>query len=115
LEFLLKSIKFGGKGGNLLEIDETRIPKEKDIERAIELLDNILNDNYIERCGYKQDLRPLNEILVKQNNSNFYKSTDNPNHTKEELNIIFINANKLEKEEMEELMNIMKKIKEWWV
>lgn len=46
LELLLKIIKKGH------EIDETRIPKEKDIQRCIDLIDNINQNNYFERCGF---------------------------------------------------------------
>src|SRR5690606_14432517 len=34
------------------EVDETRIPKEKKLKRAIQLLENLLDDDYAKRCGY---------------------------------------------------------------
>ena len=38
------------------EIDETRIPKEKKIERCIELLANLKAQDYDDRCGYDYKL-----------------------------------------------------------
>lgn len=34
------------------EIDETRIPKENAIKRCLELIRNIREDNFADRCGY---------------------------------------------------------------
>lgn len=45
LEQLLVHIENG------YEVDEDRIPKENDIKRCIELLNNLITDNYAERCG----------------------------------------------------------------
>ena len=46
LERLLKTLENGH------EIESDRNPKLEDIRRCIELLNNILEDNYDERCGY---------------------------------------------------------------
>ena len=46
IEKLLEDVKNG------MECDEGRIPKEKDMARVIYLIDNILKDDFMERCGY---------------------------------------------------------------
>ena len=46
IEKLLEDVKNG------MESDEGRIPKEKDMTRVIELIGNILEEDFMERCGY---------------------------------------------------------------
>lgn len=115
LERLLKSIKEGN------EIDETRIPKEKDIERCLELINNLIEDNYAERCGYDSERHIMGFKPLPNGNYEMVNNHPNP-QTDEELSVIFKNSRELEKKEWDELWDIIKKGKEgewglnsWWV
>ena len=87
LERLEKVIQDG------IEVEKDRLPKVEDIKRCIELINNKLEDNYAERCGYQS----------------------------EELREIFKKAHELEKEEWAELWDTIKKgnksdhgMNGWW-
>ncbi len=112
------------------EIDETRIPKEKDMERCIELLGNLIADNYEERCGYiykdrnwDQMWRPIDrsdesyEIFKDENKDSceLFEYVDDDTEEEREINIKALNdANDLQAKEIDELFNTMKKYQGWW-
>jgi hypothetical protein len=107
LERLLKVLENGN------EVDEDRLPKVEDIKRCIELIDNQLEDNFAERCGYKTDrttidFEPLDEELDGEKLYKMVNKHPNPQSEKE-LSTIFINARILKKEEWDELWDIIKK------
>ena len=122
LELLLKSIKKGS------ETDETRIPKEKDMERCIELLNNLIEDNYVDKLGglnsYKYPFK-----LKKNDDNDKEKLTVEYDINEEEKNDIYLKedferiekAYKFEEEEWKELCGIIKNGKNsdygmrgWW-
>ena len=94
------------------EEEQSRLKKVNDIRRCIELLDNMINDNYDIRCGYIEDSRNISEIFVR-NTDGCYLS-DNPNHTPEERLEIFKAAVVLEKKEMKEFTTLLRNMKSWW-
>lgn len=112
------------------EMDETRIPKEKDMDRCIELLGNLIEDNYKERCGYiykdrnwDQMWRPIDrsdesyEIFKNENknDSELFEFVDDETEEEHEKNSkIFAEARELEEKEIDELFNIMKNYQGWW-
>lgn len=106
LELLLKGIK---KYAN--EVDETRIPKEKDMERCIEILNNLIDDNYAKRCGYKYTGKVV-FIPIKGTELSEYSLFGG--QSQEELHDIFQKSYKLQEEETEELYNLLKKSQSWW-
>ena len=106
------------------EVDEDRLPKIEDIKRCIELLNNKLEDNYAERCGYihgdskhefvpiekDEDGEQLYELVITR-----FTQTD------EEVREIFKKAHELEQKEWEELWETIKKgnkspvdARGWW-
>ena len=110
LNLLLKTIKKGH------EIDETRIPKEKDIQRCIILLDNLIKDDYMERCGYESD-RTRFKIIPLEDNPKLTKLVDvHPNcYLDEEFHKILEESEKLQQQELKELFDIMNKnCLSWW-
>lgn len=97
------------------ECDETRIPKEKDLEKAILLIDNIIKENQQERCGisYNNDL----EFEECENMKGFYKLVGNEKGDYEKIK----KAQQLYKDEWNELWDIIKKgengmhgLNSWW-
>lgn len=90
LERLLEWIENGH------EIDETRLPKVKDIKRTIELLNNFIEDNFTERCGWKFDETNIFVPVTKENREALNKSY------------------KLQEDEFNELFNLLKNIRSWW-
>lgn len=90
LERLLPYIENGN------EIEKDRLPKIKNINRTIELINNYLEDNYAERCGWKFDESELSEQSVEDNLKALKKGY------------------KLEKEEWDELFDLLKQMRNWW-
>jgi len=97
-----------------IEVEKDKNKSLKDIKRTIELIQRKLDDDYLERCGYKYDERSLDEILIKIPGKTSYTIADNPNHTDEEKEEIFKNAYKLEERENKELAKLLTKANEWW-
>jgi hypothetical protein len=91
--------------GGFKEIDEFREPKEKNIRRCLTLLDNLLEDNYDERCGYDYNFE---FYFVKTGEPNLSKlETTATQEQKDNNEIAFLKAEKLKKEEFEELFKII--------
>jgi hypothetical protein len=92
----LSGLKKGISNGNEVEI--TRMKKERKIGRCIEILDNIITDNYIniaeDRLGYK----------YKDDNFLNRKSEESEKKNKN----IYTLSTKIENNELDELFSIMK-------
>ena len=93
------------------EVDETRIPKEQDIARLIELIENQMADNYAERCGYdygyKLEFIPEDEA---------YEMLSTETKEQQEQNDLALSkAQSLEKAEHEELTRLIGKYRGWWI
>lgn len=97
-----------------LEVDETKQPKIDDMNRCLELIDNILNDEYYERCGWKPSEKSFDELFKKDEKTETYEYVGDDKYSDEEFKEISYNARKLENSEIEELFNKMKNIKSWW-
>lgn len=78
------------------EVEESRLPKIKNIKRSIEILNNFLEDNFAERCGWEFDESKLFEPPTEEND----------NAIKESI--------KLQEEEWNELFILLKDIRSWW-
>jgi len=119
LERLLKVLETGN------EVEEDRNPKIEDIKRCIELINNQLEDNYAERCGYQNDriiteFEPIDEKLGDEKLFKMVNKHPNP-QTDKELRTIFTNARKLQKKEWDELWDTIKDgnkgefgLNSWW-
>jgi len=94
------------KYGN--EIDEDRLPKIADMKRAIELLESQINNDYLERSGYKPEAFGL---IREGQTVKFVKKSGYENYDDVE---VLKNATKLEEEEWQELFDILKKMRSWW-
>ena len=107
------------------EVDKDRLPKVEDIKRCIELINNKLEDNYAERCGYQSDrttieFEPIDEELNGEKLFVMVNKHPKP-QSNEELREIFKKAHELEKEEWAELWDTIKKgnksdrgMNGWW-
>ncbi len=97
------------------EVDETRLPKEKDIARVIELIENQETDNYAERCGYKWDY----EITFEKTDNQIMQTTRIVSTATEELEVSNMKAiekgRKLEEKEHKELMKLLGNYRGWWI
>ena len=118
LERLEKSLQEG------YEVDEDRLPKIEDIKRCIELLNNKIEDNYAERCGYLYDGVKTEFVPVDkdENGEQLYEMvTTRTKQTNEEVREIFKKAHDLEQKEWEEIWETIKKgnkspvdARGWW-
>lgn len=108
-----------------MEIDETRLPKLEKMKRTLEILKNLEEDNYEDRCGYDPKARKINfkklsdEELkeIGQENQELYEMTFDLNEGYENYDVlkIFMGANELKKKEWDELFEILKNnLEGWW-
>lgn len=110
LELLLKRIKKGN------EVDETRISKEKDIQKCIDLLGNLIKDDYMERCGFEYNRINYKTVPYKDslNLTNLVNVHPNPQPDKEIKNILE-KSEKLQQQELKELFDILRdNCLGWW-
>jgi hypothetical protein len=112
LSFTLTDLKKCLENGH--EVDEYRIPKVKRIERVLELITNVREDNYYFRCGYTPDWNFKFEKI--EGDDNNYLVKDSPSkYSDEEFKNIQLKARELEDKEMEELFSILRDdLKGWW-
>lgn len=107
---ILKAMK---NGWFLQEDHNTRIPKEKDLSRVIELIDNMMNDNYSNRCGYDDDYY-INYVPVP--NTIFDELVDTQTESQEINNKrASIEGMKLEEKEWKEFNDLLFKMRGWWI
>jgi len=96
------------------EIDETRLPKEKKIEKCLELLSNIKAQDYADRCGYDHNYEIYFKPIPGSKNSTL-ESTATPeqeayNEKARER------AKELEEKEWNEFMDILRiDLRNFWV
>jgi len=96
------------------EVDETRIPKEKKIERCLELLTNIKAQEYNQRCGYDYNYDVYFKSIPGSTNSTM-ESTATPDQKAHNKKVRKI-AQELEEKEWNELMDILKTdLRNFWV
>jgi hypothetical protein len=107
---ILKAMK---KGWFLQEYHNTRTPKEKDLSRVIELINNMRNDNYSNRCGYDDDY-DINYIPVP--NTSFDELVDTQTESQKINNKrASIEGMELEEKEWKEFNVLLFKMREWWI
>ncbi|MCF8360783.1 MAG: hypothetical protein K9H26_18655 [Prolixibacteraceae bacterium] len=90
----------------LKEIDETRVPKEEKIERCLQLLNHIKNDDYLERCGYDYNYEVYFKPIPGSENSTM-ESTETQEQKKHN-NIVREKASEKEDSEWNELWDTLK-------
>tara|TARA_R110000868_G_scaffold187815_1_gene430524 strand:- start:220 stop:714 length:495 start_codon:yes stop_codon:yes gene_type:complete len=115
LEQLCDRIEFKGS-----EVEDERMEKVKDMRRVIELMDNFLADNYLERSGYDDNF----EITFEKysDSDKLYQLRDTCTKEQKKHNDRSIKlAHKLENNEWNEIWDTIKKGKEsniglqgWW-
>jgi hypothetical protein len=106
LEILLPQIENGN------EVDESRLEKVKDIKRLIELLNNHINDDYFERCGFDYNF-DFNFVDTDDNNLVELKTTETEEQSKKNSKVVE-DAYELEKAEMKEISKLITKMPSWW-
>lgn len=111
LKLLLKNISKNGQ-----EVDEFRIPKENDMKRCLEILENRRKDDtgelmYAEKCGWKND----GEItFVPTEDGMFELKVEGRTQTDTEAGECIRKGHELEQQELEELYNLLKNSPGWW-
>ena len=95
--FLKKSIENGN------EVESSRNNKVIKIERAIQIIDNVINDNYHEMAEKETGLKFSFSVKIKDNNM-FYVDDD----VKENNKILILKAIELEQKEWNELFEILR-------
>lgn len=117
LEMMYRSISIMEKGmHNGLEIPETRYKKIQKMQRLLELLDNQMNDKYIElaekELGYEMVMKGFEFEEIDKTDSNgekLYQLVDNETDEEKELNQkIFHKSRELEEEQWKEIWEILK-------
>lgn len=93
------------------EVDETRIPKEVEMTRIIELIENQLEENYIKRCGYDYDY----EMVTEENDDGTHTLVSMGTPEQEKNNEIALKEGReLEEKEHKEILEILANHRGWW-
>lgn len=117
LQMLYRSISIMEKEmHNGLEIKESRDKKIQKMQRLLQLLDNKINDRYIEiaekELGYEMILNGFNFEEIDETDSNgekLYRMVDNETDEEKELNTRLIDRSReIEESEWSEIWQIMK-------
>jgi hypothetical protein len=96
------------------EIDDTRIPKEKKIERCLELLTNIKAQGYDDRCGYDHNYEVYFKPIPGSKNSTLESMATPDQELYNEK--VREKAKGLEEKEWNELMDILRTdLRNFWV
>lgn len=100
------------------EIEETKLPKIKNMKRCIEILDNIIKDNYTDICGFNYDYditwTPVESSKKDGKYTLFEMGTTETQEQQENNAKALKNAQILEEKEMNELCDLLKESKTWW-
>lgn len=112
IEFQLGYLRNTIAEGN--EVEESRTEKIANMDRCLQLLKNVREDEYMTRCGYKHDERAFDEIFIPSlDNPEVFSMSSNPNHTEDELEEIIKQANDLQEKEWQELLTLAKDLRVW--
>jgi hypothetical protein len=122
MKFKLERLEKTLQGGD--EVDKDRLPKIEDIKRCIELINNNIEDNYAERCGYLYGDSKYDFVPIEKNGDGqqlYEMVVTRATQTDDEVKEIFKKAQELEQKEWEELWEIFKKgnkssvdMRGWW-
>lgn len=116
LQMLYRSVSIMERGmHNGLEVEETRNKKIQKMQRLLELLDNKINDRYIELAerdlGYEMILKPFEfeEIdNVRENGEKLYRMVDVETDEEKKLNQkIFDRSREIEETQWKEIWRIL--------
>lgn len=107
------SISTAMKEGVYVQEDaKTRTPKERDMDRVVILIENILEDNFADRCGYDDDF----EVVLMDGDDDYIKSESTITDDQRENNTKAIEkAIILEEKEWKEFIKLLKNMKTWWI
>lgn len=108
------------KYGN--EIDETRIPKVEMMNRAITIMNNIIDGNEIDQAEQILNKKHSSNITFEKTDGNLYKMVDNSPEEQKRINKeIFDLSNEISEKQWEELWSILKgnhkegsDLRNWW-
>ncbi len=100
------------KYGN--EIDEERLPKIENMKRAIEILENQLKHKYLEKCGYIAEATEFKFNKTKDDEFTELTIEKVPGYENYDEHKVFVEADKLETQEWNELFDLLKDMKGWW-
>jgi len=105
LEILSEHIELKG-----LEVDEDRLPKVENMKKTIKLLNNQIEDNYAERCGYDHDVKFKFVDQGDGTSTMEHEDKEVVRHNKR----VFKEAHELEETEWNELFELLKDMRQWW-
>lgn len=110
MEFQLKLLLPRIENGHEEEV--SRMKKVKDIQRMIELLHNLNEENYVDRCGFDHN---FDWNFVPADNECFEMQTTETQEQKEKNEKAINDGYDLEKKEMKELGKLFsEKMRSWW-
>lgn len=100
-------------GSYLQENDKDRIPKEEDLDRIVELIYNMMQDNFADRCGYDDNFEVT---FVEDGNEEYMTSKSTITDAQRENNTQALEGGViLEEREWKEFLKLLKGMKTWWI
>jgi len=108
MKFQIEMLKDRIKNG--WEEETSKGKKVKKMERFIELANNYLEDNYMDRCNYEPGDLQFKEPDEKGNREIYFDSPLTDEERREKI----IEIRKLEDDEWNEMIDILKEARGWW-
>lgn len=96
---------------------ESKVERLEDMNRAIELLDHIISDDYADRCGYDYDGAIVEFVpFTDENGRQLYRmdTSKTPVEVEENNRRAINDSMKLQESEWNELFEVLKKSNRWW-
>jgi hypothetical protein len=97
-----------------MEVDEGRIPKCDQMKRAIEIMDHIRHDSYIEEAEKKIGELFDVEMVFTPEESGYSYSPGGTKEANEHNHKVYVLSEEIEEKEWDELIEILRDMRRWW-
>ena len=97
----------------VVEEEKERAVKQMELDRVVELIHNVMEDNFADRCGYDDDFEI---VFLDDEDSEYMTSETTITEEQRENNTKALEkAILLEEKEWKEFIKLLKNMKTWWI
>tara|TARA_Y100001938_G_scaffold140246_1_gene208180 strand:- start:1598 stop:2071 length:474 start_codon:yes stop_codon:yes gene_type:complete len=97
----------------VVEEEKERAVRQMELDRVVELIHNVMEDNFADRCGYDDDFEI---VFLDDEDSEYMTSETTITEEQRENNAKALEkAILLEEKEWKEFIRLLKNMKTWWI